>query len=178
MSDKCKIFLCFFTNIQHAKGLSVVVFQRCGPRGGRYRPQDDHHAAMSEPDHLWLYPVIRDRMEALPRGPRNVPSPHNGHGLHRQGQYNAVTLGMYNACTHDDFTGNTENLSTLLALCEGNPSVTDGFPSLRASNAELWSFLCCWTNIWVYDHLGSHGFASLCSGVVSLSFANCFMSCM
>ena len=33
--------------------------------------------------------------------------------------------------------------STLLALCEGNPSVTDGFPSQRASNAELWCFLCC-----------------------------------
>ena len=29
----------------------------------------------------------------------------------------------------------------LLALCEGNPPVTGGFPSQRASNAEHWSFL-------------------------------------
>ena len=32
---------------------------------------------------------------------------------------------------------------TLLALCEGNPPVTGGFPSQMASNVELWSFFCC-----------------------------------
>ena len=33
--------------------------------------------------------------------------------------------------------------STWLALCEGNPSVTGGFPSQRASNEELSCFLLC-----------------------------------
>ena len=43
----------------------------------------------------------------------------------------------------------TETLSTLLALCEGNPPMTGGFPSQRASNAELiFAFLLAWTNCW------------------------------
>ena len=33
-----------------------------------------------------------------------------------------------------------ETLSALLALCEGNPLVTIGFHSQRASNANLWCF--------------------------------------
>ena len=37
-----------------------------------------------------------------------------------------------------------ETLSALLALCVGNPPVTGGFPSQRASNVELWYFLCCY----------------------------------
>ena len=36
------------------------------------------------------------------------------------------------------------NPCALLALCEGNPPVTGGFPSQRANNAELCYFLCCW----------------------------------
>ena len=32
-------------------------------------------------------------------------------------------------------------LSTLLALCEGNPPVTGGFPSQQTSNVVLWCFL-------------------------------------
>ena len=32
-------------------------------------------------------------------------------------------------------------LSALLALCEGNPPVTDGFPSQGASCADLWYFV-------------------------------------
>ena len=37
-----------------------------------------------------------------------------------------------------------ETLTALLALCEGNPPVTTGgFPSQRASNVDLWYFLCC-----------------------------------
>ena len=35
-----------------------------------------------------------------------------------------------------------EMISALLALCVGNPLVTSGFPSQRASNAELSLFLC------------------------------------
>ena len=34
-------------------------------------------------------------------------------------------------------------LSTLQALCEGNPLVTDGSPSQRTSNAEFSCFHCC-----------------------------------
>ena len=34
-------------------------------------------------------------------------------------------------------------LSESLALCAGNPPVTDGFPSERASEAELWCFFWC-----------------------------------
>ena len=30
-----------------------------------------------------------------------------------------------------------QSIPPLLALCEGNPSITDGFPSQRASNVEL-----------------------------------------
>ena len=41
---------------------------------------------------------------------------------------------------HDDM----ETLSALLALCEGNPPVTGGFPSQRSSNADLWCFLGCY----------------------------------
>ena len=34
-----------------------------------------------------------------------------------------------------------ETFSTLLALCEGNPPVTGGFPSQKTSGAELWCFI-------------------------------------
>ena len=38
----------------------------------------------------------------------------------------------------------TETISALLSICEGNPPVTDGFPLLRAGNAdmELWKSSC------------------------------------
>ena len=36
-----------------------------------------------------------------------------------------------------------ETLSALAALCEGNPSVTSGFPSQRVSDADVWCFLSC-----------------------------------
>ena len=45
-----------------------------------------------------------------------------------------------------------ETLSTSLALCDGNPLMTGGLPSQRASNVELWCFpiwlagMSCWTN--------------------------------
>ena len=35
-----------------------------------------------------------------------------------------------------------ETISTLLALCDGNPPITGGFPSHVTNNAKLWSFLC------------------------------------
>ena len=45
--------------------------------------------------------------------------------------------------------------SALLALCEGNQSVTAGFPSQRASNAET-------VSIWWRNHVSSH------SGILTL----------
>ena len=36
-----------------------------------------------------------------------------------------------------------QTFSGLMALCEGNPPVTGGFPPQRASNAELWCVLWC-----------------------------------
>ena len=40
-------------------------------------------------------------------------------------------------------------LSLLLTLCEGNPPVTGGFPSERASSTKLWFFyMYAWTNGW------------------------------
>ena len=36
-----------------------------------------------------------------------------------------------------------ETFSVLLALCGGNPPVTGGFPSQRASDTELWWLLWC-----------------------------------
>ena len=35
-----------------------------------------------------------------------------------------------------------EDLSALLTICAGNPSITDRFPSQRASNLELWFIFC------------------------------------
>ena len=60
-----------------------------------------------------------------------------------------------------------ERLSTLLALCEGNPPVTGGFPSQRASNADLWGFLCCYSTglLWSRPALMAlHGNTSLITG--------------
>ena len=47
-------------------------------------------------------------------------------------------------------TSSNGNISALLALCEGNPSVTGGFPSQMASDAELSyvSLIYAWTNGW------------------------------
>ena len=47
--------------------------------------------------------------------------------------------GVFSWGRHD-----LENIYALLALCEGNPQVTGGILSQRASNAELWYFR--WTH--------------------------------
>ena len=39
---------------------------------------------------------------------------------------------------------NMETLTALLALCEGNRPLTSQYPSQRASDVEILSFLCCW----------------------------------
>ena len=43
---------------------------------------------------------------------------------------------------HDDIII-MDTFSVLLALCEGNPLVTGGFPPQRASDAELWCVIGC-----------------------------------
>ena len=37
-----------------------------------------------------------------------------------------------------------ETLPALHALCEGNPTVTGGFPSQRAGISDLWYFFSCY----------------------------------
>ena len=37
----------------------------------------------------------------------------------------------------------SQTVSALLAICEGILMITGGFPSQRASNKELWCFVCC-----------------------------------
>ena len=49
-------------------------------------------------------------------------------------------------------------LSAILVLCEGNPPVTGGFPSQRASNPELWWFLCCYPEYVVEQTIELKGF--------------------
>ena len=39
---------------------------------------------------------------------------------------------------------NMKTFPTILALCERVPPVTGAFPQLRASDEELWCFLCCY----------------------------------
>ena len=54
----------------------------------------------------------------------------------------AITTHRYstNQELHKEFVLCCVWVSALLALCEGNPSMTGGFPSQRASNAKLWFF--------------------------------------
>ena len=53
---------------------------------------------------------------------------------------------MYTICSNPWWHHDMEMLPSLLALCEGNPPVSGGYPSQRASNAELWYFLSCWSD--------------------------------
>ena len=46
-------------------------------------------------------------------------------------------------CSDGDAKAPTSKMSEIPALCNENLVVTDGFPSKRASNAGLWSFLRC-----------------------------------
>ena len=60
----------------------------------------------------------------------------------------------------------TVQYKSLLALCEGNPPVTSGFPSQRASNAQI--FWHCWTNSQLDSNLGcydAHCNVDSCPGV-------------
>ena len=52
--------------------------------------------------------------------------------------YHFSTVKWHKSWWHNEM----EILSTLQALCEGNPSVIGGFPLQRASNVELLIFLC------------------------------------
>ena len=52
--------------------------------------------------------------------------------------YTVVSSVLYKCVMKTSLNG---NISALLALCEENPPVTGGFPSLRAHNSELWCFI-------------------------------------
>ena len=45
--------------------------------------------------------------------------------------------------THDNVTWWHVNIFCIIAPFWGDPSLTHGFPSQMANNAELWCFLCC-----------------------------------
>ena len=71
-------------------------------------------------------------------------------------KYNAITqIVIAGASTrqkyrHSMMTSWQGNSSTLLVLCEGNPSAIEGFPSQRVSNAKFVLFFCflmiAWTS--------------------------------
>ena len=62
---------------------------------------------------------------------------------------------------------------SLLALCEGNPPVTGGFPSQRTNNAKFWCLL--WTtNSWVPVNVMNNHFVGLvedCNTYISSALA-------
>ena len=65
------------------------------------------------------------------------------HNLWDLWDWSITKLYALSSYTHDDIN-DMFKFSSLLALCEGNPPVTCGFPSHGASNVELWYFLWCW----------------------------------
>ena len=88
-----------------------------------------------------------------------------------------TTLEQLYSCLTPQSWGHHEMeiLSVLLGFCEGNATVTSGFPSQRARNVELWCFLCCrpeqtiehtveWMVIWAAHVMiyGNHPRLSLC----------------
>ena len=57
--------------------------------------------------------------------------------------YGTKVVTNYTSCTSAEgttFPDDVIMLSALLALCEGNPLVINGFPSQRVSNVEFWCF--------------------------------------
>ena len=70
---------------------------------------------------------------------------HECHGISDNRQFNCMFSSLL-WLTNNKNNNKTQSL-TLLALCEGNPPVTGGFPSQRASNAEIFSISWC-----LHDH--------------------------
>ena len=75
----------------------------------------------------------------------------------------------YIPCWRNDMN----TLSALMALCNGNPPISDGFPSSGACDADLWRFLCCqtrvscWTNSQVAGDLRHHNRHVHCNDFLS-----------
>ena len=72
-------------------------------------------------------------------------------------QENTNREGESSECLHHDdinafciwWCHQTETFSALLALCEGNPPVTGGFPSqLPVMSFNVYSLICVWPNGW------------------------------
>ena len=61
-----------------------------------------------------------------------------------------VWQGSWLVVFHSLWCHQMETFSALLALCEGNPSVTGGFPShfRPVTWSLIFSLICAWTNSW------------------------------
>ena len=59
--------------------------------------------------------------------------------------FSVLTMELRLSCTNPStcWCNAMEMLSEVLALCEGNPLVTSGFPSQMASNMDIWCYQCC-----------------------------------
>ena len=73
-------------------------------------------------------------------GPKGLQVPTLEYVSYTWWGYGMTALSALSALTW--WCRHMEMLSTLLALCDGNPPVTGGFPSQRTSNVELCCFHC------------------------------------
>ena len=64
-------------------------------------------------------------------------------GLHAAHQWQSYQTGQTLDSLHEDVSLQTYILSTFMAFCELNPSVTAGFTTQCASNVETACSLCC-----------------------------------
>ena len=60
----------------------------------------------------------------------------------RPGDGSIASVQIYFWPIYDDVMA-WKRIPEKTTLCEGNPLATGGFPSQKASNVELWLFLCC-----------------------------------
>ena len=91
----------------------------------------------------------------------------SGHGL-RAHEHGYRIVDCFTVSLHSNFQLNfvalwwyydMETFSSLLALCEGNPPVIDGYSTQNASNVELFvssllPWTSCWTNSQVVGDVG------------------------
>ena len=78
----------------------------------------------------------------------------------------------------------TQSLSASPTLCKGNPSVTDGFPSQRASNVEPYLFGLVWASCWTNNRFLGHWWrindngTSTTNAIIVAVLRKYFKSCM
>ena len=69
--------------------------------------------------------------------------------------YLRTTVALYVA-RHDTGNWRYDTYSALLVLCEGNPLMTGGFPSHRASNADMSNTLSHTAFVWYHETVTVH----------------------